>query len=243
MALAWVAVLGLQSRPPSGAALGQTPAAPTDYAALRRRMIERDLRSRGIKNARVLEAIEAVPRHLFVPENLRQAAYDDRPLPIGEGQTISQPYIVALMTELLDPQPVERVLEIGTGSGYQTAVLARLAQRVYSIEIEPALGASARRLLDRLGVQNIEYKIGDGFYGWAEHAPFDAVLVAAAAPKIPEPIWQQLRDGGRIVIPLGDQGKTQRLVRATKTAGKATIEDFSDVLFVPLRGAVQKRAR
>jgi protein-L-isoaspartate(D-aspartate) O-methyltransferase len=244
LALSWAAVLALQSRPAPSAALGQAPAAQTEpYAALRRRMIERDLRGRGIKNARVLEAIEAVPRHLFVPEKIRHAAYEDRALPIGDGQTISQPYIVALMTELLDPQPAEKVLEIGTGSGYQTAVLAHLAQRVYSIEILPALGASARRLLDRLGLHNIEYKIGDGFYGWEEHAPFDAVLVAAAAPRIPEPLWQQLREGGRIIIPLGEQGKTQRLVRATKTAGKLKIEDFSAVLFVPLRGAVEKPAR
>ena len=150
LALSWAAVLALQSRPAPSAALGRAPAAQAEpYAALRRRMIERDLRGRGIKNARVLEAIEAVPRHLFVPEKIRHAAYEDRALPIGDGQTISQPYIVALMTELLDPQPAEKVLEIGTGSGYQTAVLAHLAQRVYSIEILPALGASARRLLDQ----------------------------------------------------------------------------------------------
>ena len=206
-------------------------------------MVERDLRGRGIKDPRVLAVMEAVPRHLFVPDHFQGAAYDDRPLPIGENQTISQPYIVAFMSELLELKPTDRVLEIGTGSGYQTAVLARLAAAVNSIEILPSLGARARKLLDTLGYGNIEFKIGDGFYGWEDRGPFDAIVVTAAASKIPEPLWRQLRDGGRLVMPLGAQGKSQKLIRARKSAGQPNIEDFTEVLFVPLRGAIQQPSR
>ncbi len=206
-------------------------------------MIDRDLRGRGIKNERVLTAMDTLPRHLFVPDHFRPFAYDDRPLPIGEGQTISQPYIVALMSELLELKPTDKVLEIGTGSGYQTAVLARLAASVNSIEILPSLGERAKKALDQLNFKNIELKIGDGFYGWEERGPFDVILVTAAAPRIPEPLWRQLREGGRLVMPLGDQKKSQRLIRARKAGGQATIEDLSEVLFVPLRGAVEKPAR
>jgi protein-L-isoaspartate(D-aspartate) O-methyltransferase len=180
---------------------------------------------------------------LFVSDSLRGSAYDDRPLPIGEGQTISQPYIVARMTELLELKATDKVLEIGTGSGYQTAVLARLAASVSSIEILPALSQRAQKVLDALNFKNIELKIGDGFYGWEERSPFDAILVTAAAPRIPEPLWRQLREGGRLVMPLGEQKKSQRLVRARKVAGQAIMEDLSEVLFVPLRGAVEKPAR
>lgn len=213
------------------------------YHAPRRVMIDRDLRARGIKNERLLTAMATLPRHLFVPDSLRASAYDDRPLPIGEGQTISQPYIVARMTELLELKATDKVLEIGTGSGYQTAVLARLAASVSSIEILPALSQRAQKVLDALNFKNIELKIGDGFYGWEERSPFDAILVTAAAPKIPEPLWRQLREGGRLVMPLGEQKKSQRLVRARKVAGQAIMEDLSEVLFVPLRGAVEKPAR
>ena len=203
-------------------------------------MLERDLRGRGIKDQRVLARMDAVPRHLFVPEHLRGSAYADRPLPIGEGQTISQPYIVAFMSELLALKPTDSVLEIGTGSGYQTAVLAGLCASVSSIELLPALGARAKKLLDGLGYKNIETKIGDGFFGWEERSPFDAILLTAAAPKIPEPLWRQLREGGRLIMPLGEEGKSQRLIRARKSAGQPVIEDFSEVLFVPLRRANQK---
>ena len=172
-------------------------------------MVERDLSGRGIKDERVLAAMNAIPRHLFVPEPSRASAYDDRALPIGEGQTISQPYIVAFMSELLELKGGERVLEIGTGSGYQTAVLARLAAHVFSIEIIPALGARARELLERLGFANIEIKIGDGFFGWEEKAPFDAILLTAASPRVPEPLWRQLREGGRLILPQGEEGKTR----------------------------------
>jgi protein-L-isoaspartate(D-aspartate) O-methyltransferase len=238
-----VLALLLQAFAPA-AALQQPSSADLDtYQPARRVMIERDLRGRGIKDSRVLAAMAAVPRHHFVPENLRAAAYDDRPLPIGENQTISQPYVVALMSELLELKPTDRVLEIGTGSGYQTAVLAHLAASVSSIEILPALGARAKSILDALNFKNIEFRIGDGFYGWEERGPFDAVLVTAAAPKIPVPLAQQLRDGGRLVMPLGEMGKPQRLIRARKTAGQLKIEDFSEVLFVPLRGAIQTPAR
>jgi protein-L-isoaspartate(D-aspartate) O-methyltransferase len=212
-------------------------------AKRRRQMVERDLRGRGIKNPRVLEALGSVPRHRFVPKELWPAAYEDRPLPIGSGQTISQPYIVALMTELLELEGEEKVLEIGTGSGYQTAVLARLAERVYSIEILPSLSERARDILERLGFNNVELKVGDGFYGWEEKGPFDAILVTAAAPRIPERLWHQLKEGGRLVMPLGEEGKTQTLIRARKVNGQQIVDEFSAVLFVPLKGAIEREVR
>ena len=243
--LAWVLVLSLSITTAEVSASQDAPqrADNDNYRAARRTMLERDLRARGIKDQRVLAAMAAVPRHLFVPERLRSLAYDDRPLPIGEGQTISQPYIVAFMSELLALKPTDSVLEIGTGSGYQTAVLASLADSVSSIELLPSLGERAKKILAGLGYKNIETKIGDGFFGWEERGPFDAILMTAAAPKIPEPLWRQLREGGRLVMPLGEEGKSQRLIRARKSAGQPNIEDFSEVLFVPLRGAIQKPAR
>jgi len=213
------------------------------FARQRRVMVARDLRGRGIRDERVLAAMGAIPRHLFVPERQRASAYDDRPLSIGEGQTISQPYIVALMTELLELRSIEKVLEIGTGSGYQTAVLAQLASEVFSIEIRPALSERARKIIDDLGQKNVWLKIGDGFYGWEERGPFDAILVTAAAPKIPEPLSRQLREGGRLVMPMIEGEQNQRLIRARKSAGKLIVEDFSAVLFVPLTGAAEKQSR
>ena len=210
-------------------------------AAARRRMVERDLKSRGIKDPRVLAAMEALPRHLFVPDEQKNAAYEDRPLPIGAGQTISQPYIVAYMTELLGLKGDEKVLEIGTGSGYQAAVLGQLAAAVYSIEIIPTLGERAKRLLEGLGFTNIQLRIGDGFFGWEEQAPFDAILITAAGPRVPDRLWHQLREGGQIIMPLGEPGQTQRLVRVRKAAGKQVVEHLSAVIFVPLTGAIQKR--
>jgi protein-L-isoaspartate(D-aspartate) O-methyltransferase len=209
-------------------------------AGRRRRMVDRDLRGRGIKDPRVLSAMEAVPRHLFIPENLRPLAYEDEPLPIGEGQTISQPYIVAYMSEALELRGNERVLEIGTGSGYQTAVLARLAAEVCSIEIIPSLSESASRAIEQLGFRNVYLKIGDGFFGWEEKAPFDAILLTAAAPKVPEPLWRQLRERGQIIMPLGSPWKTQRLVRIRKIAGKQVVEKLTGVVFVPMTGSIQK---
>jgi protein-L-isoaspartate(D-aspartate) O-methyltransferase len=211
-----------------------------EFIEARRLMVERQLRWRGIKDERVLAAMQALPRHLFVPDQVRALAYDDRPLPIGSDQTISQPYIVAIMTELLELKPTDKVLEIGTGSGYQTAVLAQLVAAVFSIEILPGLAEGAKKILATLGFKNIELKIGDGFYGWPEHAPFDAILLTAAAARIPELLWRQLREGGRLIMPLGEERQTQKLIRARKVGGEPVIEDFSEVLFVPLRGAIQK---
>ena len=185
----------------------------------------------------------SIPRQEFVPQELRPLAYEDRPLPIGEGQTISQPYIVAYMAELLELKATDRVLEIGTGSGYQGAVLAWLAQQVYSIEIIPSLSQRAERILARLQLRNVSLKVGDGFFGWEEKSPFDAILMTAAAPKVPAALWRQLGEGGRLVMPLGEEGTTQRLVRVRKIATQPREEDFGAVIFVPLTGAMQKEAR
>lgn len=209
----------------------------------RQRMVERDLRGRGIKDPRVLEVMSSVPRHLFVPQSQEAFAYDDRPLPIGDGQTISQPYIVALMTELLELKGNERVLEVGTGSGYQAAVLGHLVREVYSIEILPALSGAARERLAGLGYKNIWVKTGDGFFGWEEKAPFDAILVTASAERVPEPLWQQLQEGGTLVMPLGSERRGQRLVRLRKKAGKRHLKEITGVLFVPMTGAVRKEDR
>ncbi|HSF58512.1 MAG TPA: protein-L-isoaspartate(D-aspartate) O-methyltransferase [Candidatus Binatia bacterium] len=222
----------------SGAA--QVESERDQLARARRGMIERDLIGRGIKDRRVLEVMGSLERELFVPEKLRSLAYEDRPLPIGAGQTISQPYMVAFMTELLGLKGSERVLEIGTGSGYQTAVLAKLAAEVYSIEIIAALSQQAKALLEGLGLDNVHLRVGDGFFGWEEPAPYDAILVTASAPKIPEPLWQQLRESGRLIMPLGEDRQTQRLIRVTKVEGKQVIENISGVVFVPLTGAIRK---
>jgi protein-L-isoaspartate(D-aspartate) O-methyltransferase len=213
------------------------------FVRARRAMIERDLMTRGIRDARVLEAMGAIERELFVPEKLRSLAYEDRPLSIGEGQTISQPYMVAFMTQLLSLKGTERVLEIGTGSGYQTAVLGKLAAEVYSIEIIPKLSDRAKILLVQLGFDNVHLKVGDGFFGWEEQGPFDAILVTAAAPKIPEPLWRQLREGGRLIMPLGAERQAQTLVRVTKSDGKQVVEELTGVVFVPLTGAIRQDRR
>jgi protein-L-isoaspartate(D-aspartate) O-methyltransferase len=213
------------------------------FVRARRAMIERDLMTRGIRDARVLEAMGAIERELFVPEKLRSLAYEDRPLSIGEGQTISQPYMVAFMTQLLSLKGTERVLEIGTGSGYQTAVLGTLAAEVYSIEIIPKLSDRAKILLVQLGFDNVHLKVGDGFFGWEEQGPFDAILVTAAAPKIPEPLWRQLREGGRLIMPLGAERQAQTLVRVTKSDGKQVVEELTGVVFVPLTGAIRQDRR
>lgn len=210
------------------------------FTAPRRTMVDRDLRGRGIKDSRVLSAMEALPRQLFVPENLRPMAYEDRALPIGEGQTISQPYVVASMSELLQLSGSERVLEIGTGSGYQTAVLSKLAAEVYSIEIIASLSESAKRIIEQLGLNNVSLKIGDGFFGWEEKAPFDAILVTAAAPELPKALWRQLGEGGRLIMPLGTSERNQRLVRVRKVAGQEIVEELYGVVFVPMTGSIQK---
>jgi len=206
-----------------------------DCEILRNQMAEGQLAGRGIKNKLVLEAMRKVERHQFVPENLKDNAYSDFPIPIEKNQTISQPYIVALMTECLNPQSRERILEIGTGSGYQTAILAELAQEVYSIERFPELSKKAQGLLSRLGYANIKIKIGDGSLGWPEYAPFDKIIVAAASPQVPPPLVEQLKEGGVIVLPIGE-GLSQTLTVAKKKNGKLENTDICACVFVPLVG-------
>jgi protein-L-isoaspartate(D-aspartate) O-methyltransferase len=202
----------------------------------RRRMVDQQLRTRDIFDPRVLAAMGKVPRHLFVERTLEAYAYEDRPLSIGAGQTISQPYIVALMTQLLQVQPSHRILEVGTGSGYQAAVLAELAAEVYTIEIIPLLAEGARARLETLGYRNVHVRQGDGYEGWREFAPYDAIVVTAGAPQIPPPLIEQLREGGRIAIPVGGAMMTQELIVGEKRGGKLQTRSVAPVLFVPLTG-------
>jgi protein-L-isoaspartate(D-aspartate) O-methyltransferase len=203
----------------------------------RLRMVEEQIVRRGVKDPRVIEAMKQVPRHLFVDEALRNRAYDDSPLPIGEKQTISQPYMVALMSEALELSGGETVLEIGTGSGYQTAVLARLARRVYSIERIESLALRARRLLEETGAANVEIKVGDGSLGWRVRAPFDAILVTAGSPEVPQPLVEQLGPDGRLVIPVGDR-HSQALLRVRRGRnGGTSKEELVECRFVDLHGA------
>ncbi len=198
-------------------------------------MVEEQIISRGIQDPRVIAAMKKIPRHLFVEEALQSQSYSDHPLPIGEKQTISQPYMVALMTEALQLTGKEKVLEIGAGSGYQTAILAELAEKVYSIERIRSLAIKARQLLYELGYFNVEIKIFDGTYGWLEESPFEAIMVTAGAPDVPKPLLDQLRMGGRLVIPVGD-AFVQDLIRITKTAEGIQKEDFGGCRFVKLVG-------
>jgi protein-L-isoaspartate(D-aspartate) O-methyltransferase len=204
---------------------------PANYDPMVREQIE----SRGITNARVLAAMNKVPRHEFVPEHLVTAAYEDHPLPIGYSQTISQPYIVALMTELLQLQPGATVLEVGTGSGYQAAILAEIGAQVYSMEILEPLAKTSAKILQRLGYANVQVKRGDGYLGWPQHAPYDAIVVTAAADHVPPPLVEQLKPGGRLVIPVGDGQAQQSLLLVEKSAdGSVTTRDVAPVMFVPL---------
>ena len=209
---------------------------PSTFAINRERMIEEQLVPRGLSDPRVLEAMRQVPRHLFVEDAMQAHAYGDFPLPIGSGQTISQPYIVALMTEALQLKGTERVLEIGTGSGYQAAILSRLCLRVYTIERIDALVGRARRVFDRLRYHNIVSRIDDGTEGWSAEAPFDGILVTAGGPRIPDPLLAQLADPGRLVIPVGDQG-VQDLQLVEKRDGGLTVRTIEQVRFVDLIGA------
>jgi protein-L-isoaspartate(D-aspartate) O-methyltransferase len=206
-----------------------------DFPKARLKMVEEQIVSRGIRDPRVIAAMKKVPRHLFVEEALQSQAYSDHPLPIGEKQTISQPYMVALMTEALELKGEEKVLEIGAGSGYQSAILAELSERVFSIERIRSLAIKARKLLYELGYYNIEIKIFDGTLGWVEEGPFDAILVTAGAPDIPQPLLDQLSVDGRLVIPVGD-AFVQDLFRITKTKGGIKKEDLGGCRFVKLIG-------
>ena len=199
------------------------------------RMVAEQLRARGMTDERVLAAFRKVPRHLFVPQEFRREAYTDHPLPIGDGQTISQPYIVALMAQSLRLKGHERVLEIGTGSGYQTAILAELALEVFSVERLPALLVQARERLDALGYLNLRWSAGNGSLGWPEHAPYDAILVSAAAPDVPQPLVDQLGDGGRMVLPIGPP-QAQTLVSVEQHHGTVVRRDVASCVFVPLIG-------
>jgi len=205
-----------------------------NFAPLREQMVRMQIIARGVKDPRVLEAMRAVPRHFFVPESFRAYSYKDQPLPIGQGQTISQPYIVAFMTEALELAGHERILEIGTGSGYQAAILAELVKEVYTIEIIDILGNRAKKVLQGLGYKNIHVMIGDGYKGWPEKAPFDAVIVTCAPEDIPAPLVEQLKEGGRMIIPVGPEGSIQKLVLATKEKGKLKRKNVMPVRFVPM---------
>jgi protein-L-isoaspartate(D-aspartate) O-methyltransferase len=252
LALLAVLALGLGRPPLAGAAAqsaGVPPPAPAAIAGsaddgcaeARRRMVE-GLRGREISDPAVLAAVAAVPRHLFVPEEERGKAYADQALPIGSGQTISQPYIVALMTSLLGIKPGARVLEVGTGSGYQAAVLSHLAGEVYTIEILRPLADGARRTLTDLGYRNVRFRVGDGFQGWPEAAPFDAIVVTAAPPSVPAPLLAQLKTGGRLVIPVGGRDALQNLLVFTRRAdGGFDRASVLPVRFVPMTGEAQQR--
>jgi protein-L-isoaspartate(D-aspartate) O-methyltransferase len=222
----------------AGNGQGAPPQDDGQWQILRQRMVDEQLRARDIRSPTVLAVMERVPRHRFVPATVAEAAYEDHPLPIGQGQTISQPYILAYMTEALAIEPSHRVLEIGTGSGYQAAVLAELAREVYSIEIVPELGERARKTLSSLGYENVQVRIGNGYEGWPEHAPFDGIIVTAAPDAVPPKLLEQLAVGGRMVVPVGTG--TQELLVLTKTPEGVSERRTVPVLFVPM---IDKPAR
>ena len=214
------------------ACAGAETSGQDNFQALRERMVETQIRPRNIQNPAVLDAMRTVPRHQFVPDDVRPFAYEDRPLPIGRGQTISQPYVVAYMTEALQLSPGLKVLEIGTGSGYQAAVLAHIGARVFSIEIIPDLASEARRALTSAGYQNVDVRTGNGYLGWPEHAPFDRIIVTAAPPEIPQALVEQLAVGGIMVVPVGTS--QQEIVVVNKTPSGATEQRTIEVRFVPM---------
>ena len=231
--LLWILVLGLL--------LSKAESLNADeFVSRRLEMVKTQIEKRGIRDKKTLQSMLIIPRHKFVPKRYISMAYADRPLPIGEGQTISQPYIVALMTEKLDLKPTDRVLEIGTGSGYQAAVLSKICKEVYTIEIIPPLGKRAKQLLENLGYTNIKKKVADGYYGWEKYAPFDAIIVTAAATHIPPPLIKQLKVGGRMVTPIGGVFQVQRLMFIRKNSdGTLISESICPVRFVPLTGATE----
>jgi protein-L-isoaspartate(D-aspartate) O-methyltransferase len=217
----------------------KTAEASDPTAAARNRMVQRHLVERGIKNPRVLDAFRTVPRHKFLPPKTRRQAYDDESIPIGEGQTITPPYDVAFMTEVLDPKPTDKVYEVGTGSGYQSSILSRLVKEVYSVEIHAPLSQRATAVHKALGYTNIHTRVGDGYEGWPDAAPFDAIIVTCAPQRIPRPLLDQLKEGGRMVIPLGDRF-TQSVHLVIKKDGKLIDKELKPTLFVPMTGKALK---
>jgi protein-L-isoaspartate(D-aspartate) O-methyltransferase len=213
----------------------------SDFKKARNHMVRATLKDRGISDTNVLAAMQAVPRHCFVPQKLLSVAYADRPLPIGEGQTISQPYVVALMTEILQLANDHRILEIGTGSGYQAAVLGQIAKQVYTIEIKEKLYKRSRNTLKLLGYNTIETRRADGYFGWPQKAPFDAIMITAAIDHIPPPLLKQLKDGGRLALPLGNPFSYQNLVMVTKQGEDLIVKQITGVLFVPMTGYALKK--
>ena len=211
------------------------------YIQKRTQMVHQDIQGRGVKDPRVLEAMGKIPRHLFVDASYKEKAYADHPLPIGEGQTISQPYVVALMTEALRLRQEDRVLEIGTGSGYQAAVLAEIVKEVYTIEIRKPLAETASKRLQELGYRNVHVRCSDGYFGWQEAALFDAIIVTAASNHIPPSLLKQLKEGGRLIIPVGSTTFHQTLTLVTKEKGDLQVEQLGGVIFVPLIGEVEKK--
>lgn len=233
--VAWAIVLSVASR-------GDEPKGGDDpFVAARKRMVQRHLEERGIKNPRVLEAFRTVPRHQFLPPETRRHAYDDESIPIGEGQTITPPFDVAFMTEALDPKPTDKVYEVGTGSGYQAAILSRVVKDVYSVEIKEKLGQRAAEVLKKVGYTNVHTKVGDGYAGWPSEAPFDAIIVTCAPEKVPAPLVEQLKEGGRMVIPIGDRFN-QTVYLMVKKNGKLTGRELRPTLFVPMTGRAQEEA-
>lgn len=218
----------------AGVDLWRPTAEPAVTRAARTKLVDALVAARRLRTPRIIDAMGAVPRHLFVPDALLAQAYEDHPLPIGSGQTISEPSVVAVMTEALEPRATDKVLEIGTGSGYQAAVLAELVAHVYTIELLPELAVVARARLDRLGHSNIHTRIGDGYRGWPEEAPFDRILVTAAPPELPPALLEQLAEGGVLVAPVGGSAEIQRLVRVRRLGGRLSHEDLGGVLFVPM---------
>ena len=211
------------------------PVADTTHQQMRDRMVQDQIAARGVTDPAVLRAMRTVPRHRFVPGAPPERAYADRPLPIGHGQTISQPFIVATMTAIVDPDPSDRALEVGTGSGYQAAVLAEVVDSVYTIEIVPELAQTARQRLARMRYNNVRVRTGDGYAGWPERAPFDIIVVTAAPEQIPPPLINQLADGGRMIIPVGPEGRTQQLMLITKKDGEVNRRRITPVRFVPFQ--------
>ena len=239
------AVLGLALAIGGGCAMDngeENVARENRFAAARREMVETQLRRRDITSARVLDVLARAPRHKFVPDEAVDGAYEDHPLPIGHGQTISQPYIVALMTQLVAPQPGDRALDIGAGSGYQAAVLAELCKEVYSIEIVEPLARDAAERLRGLGHKNITVRAGDGYQGWKEHAPFDVIVVAAAPDHVPQPLVEQLAPGGRMVLPVGGYPQRLTLIRRDRD-GKLHRSTVAPVMFVPMTGEARREGR